>query len=314
MVQGLKLATGLRASNIAQPCQDLPRDFGEYELLEEIARGGMGIVYRARQRSLDRLVAVKRLLFGPDATPDSVKRFRGEAAVAASLQHSNIVTIHEVGVREGEHYLVMDLVDGPNLAKFVKDQPLPPRRAAGYLKTIAEAVHYAHERGILHRDLKPSNMLIDANDQPRVTDFGLAKRLDGDSSLTLSGHMLGSPSYMPPEQAGSTHHKVGRRSDVYSLGAMLYHTLAGRPPFVAESLTQTLNHVFNRDPVSPRLLNPAVPRDLETICLKCLEKDPSRRYPTALALADELGRFLRQETIHARPVSPPENALALVPS
>jgi WD40 repeat protein len=200
----------------------------------------------------------------------------------------------------------MDLVDGPNLASFLKEKPLSARQAAQYLKAIAEAIHYAHERGILHRDLKPSNVLIDANDQPRVTDFGLAKRLEGDSSLTLSGHVLGTPSYTPPEQARSDGHKVGRRSDVYSLGATLYHMLVGRPPFVASSLDQALDQVLNREPVGPRLLNPAVPRDLETICLKCLQKEPSRRYPTARALAEELSRFWQDEPILAHPVSPAE--------
>jgi serine/threonine protein kinase/WD40 repeat protein len=302
MVQGVRLASTLLATE--DPLYSgLPCDFGDYELLEEIARGGMGVIYRARQKSLDRLVAVKLLLFGPQASPEYVKRFRAEAAAAASLQHPNIVAIHQVGVHDGEHYLAMDLVDGPNLARFLKEQALPARRAASYLKTIAEAIHYAHERGILHRDLKPSNVLIDSNDQPRVTDFGLAKRLEGDSSMTLSAHVLGSPSYMPPEQAGDTRHKVGRRSDVYALGAMLYHTLVGRPPFVGEGLSQTLDQVFNRDPIAPRLLNPSVPRDLETICLKCLEKEPARRYPTAEALADELGRFLDQKPILARPVN-----------
>jgi serine/threonine protein kinase/WD40 repeat protein len=306
MVQGLRLAQAIAPSNEGPLTELLPRELGEYELLEQIARGGMGVIYRARQRDLDRIVAVKLLLLGPRASPDFVKRFRAEASAAASLHHPNIVAIHQVGVHQGEHYLAMDLVDGPDLAKFIKDQPLPARRAAGYLKTIAEAIHYAHERGILHRDLKPSNVLIDSNDQPRVTDFGLAKRFDGDSSLTLSGQVLGSPSYMPPEQAGTTRHKVGRRSDVYSLGAMLYHMLVGRPPFVGESLNQTLDQVLNHEPISPRLLNPAVPHDLETICLKCLEKEPARRFQTARALADELGRFLRDEPIRARPVSRPE--------
>src|SRR5262249_17004351 len=171
------------------------------------------------------------------------------------------------------------------------------------LKKIAEAIHYAHEQGILHRDLKPSNVLIDAADQPRVTDFGLAKRMEGDTSVSLSGHVLGTPSYMPPEQAGTSLHKIGRRSDVYSLGAMLYHMLIGRPPFVGESLDQTLEQVFHREPVAPRLLHPPLPTDLEPICLKCLEKEPRRRYPTAQALAEELGRFLRQEPIHAHPIS-----------
>jgi WD40 repeat protein len=303
MVEGFKLATAVAPPEAARSSEDGSRQFGDYELLEEIARGGMGVIYRARQRSLDRIVAVKLLLFGAQASPEYVRRFRAEATAAASLQHPNIVVIHEVGVHQGEHYLVMDLVDGPNLAKFVKDQPLSATRAAVYLKTIAEAIHYAHERGILHRDLKPSNVLIDSNDQPRITDFGLARKLDGDSTLTLTGQVLGSPSYMPPEQAGATGRKVDRRSDVYSLGAMLYHVLVGRPPFSGGDLNQTLDQLFNREPVSPRLLNPTVPRDLETICLKCLEKEPGRRYPSAQALADELGRFLRSEPIHSRPVS-----------
>jgi len=284
----------------------LPRTFGDYALLEEIARGGMGIVYRARQVSLDRIVAVKMLLFGPFSSPEFVKRFRAEAAAAASLQHPNIVAIHEVGVHQGQQFFAMDYVEGQSLAKLLANGPLPARNAASYLKTIAEAIHYAHERGILHRDLKPSNVLIDANGQPRVSDFGLARRLEGASELTVTGQVLGSPNYMPPEQAVARRGKVSRRSDVYSLGAMLYHLLAGRPPFVGQALTDTLEQVLNAEPVSPRLLNPSVPRDLETICLKCLEKEPDKRYATAQALADEFGRFLSNETVHARPVTPIE--------
>ena len=187
--------------------QELPRTFGDYELLEEVARGGMGIVYRARQVSLDRIVAVKMLLFGPLSSPEFVKRFRAEASAAASLQHPNIVAIHEVGVHHGQQYFAMDYVEGQSLAKLLANGPLSARNAARYLKTIAEAIHYAHERGILHRDLKPSNVLIDANDQPRVTDFGLTKRLTDSQlstlnpQLTLTGQVLGSPNYMPPEQA-----------------------------------------------------------------------------------------------------------------
>jgi WD40 repeat protein len=305
VAQGLNLGPNPSSEEAASE-SGLPRSFGDYELLEEIARGGMGVIYRARQRSLDRTVAVKALLFGPRAGAEQIKRFRAEASVAASLQHPNIVAIHEVGVHQGEHYLVMDLVDGPNLAKFIKDEPLPPQRAARYLKIIAESVQYAHDKGILHRDLKPSNVLIDSTDEPRVTDFGLAKRLDGDSSLTLSGQVVGSPSYMPPEQAGASRHRVSRSSDVYALGAMLYHMLVGRPPFVSPTLDQTLDQVLHREPVAPRLLNPAVPRDLETICLKCLEKEPTRRYSSAQALADELERFLQKKPIHARPVALPE--------
>ena len=267
----------------------LPRAFGDYELLEEIARGGMGIVYRARQINLNRIVAVKMLLFGPLSSPEFVKRFRAEASAAASLQHPNIVAIHEVGVHLGQHYFAMDHVEGQSLAKLNAECEVRNaewlRRAASYLRTVAEAIHYAHERGILHRDLKPSNVLIDANDQPRVTDFGLARRLEGDSELTVTGQVLGSPNYMPPEQAVGRRGKVSRRSDVYSIGAMLYHVLTGRPPFVGEGLTDTLEQVLNSEPVSPRLLNPSAPRDLETICLKCLEKDPEKRYVTAQALA-----------------------------
>jgi serine/threonine protein kinase len=191
-----------------------PRCFGDYELLEEIARGGMGIVYKARQVNLDRVVAVKMLLFGPLAQPEFVQRFRTEAAAAASLQHPNIVAIHEVGFREGQHFFAMEYVAGRNLAEIVRDGPLLPKRAAGYVKTIAEAIQYAHERGVLHRDLKPSNVLIDENDQPKVMDFGLAKRLEKETELTLSGQVLGSPNYMPPEQAAAHRGLVGKRSDV----------------------------------------------------------------------------------------------------
>jgi len=266
----------------------------------------MGVVYKARQLSLDRLVAVKMILAGEFATQQFVQRFRTEASAAAVLHHPNIVAIHEVGVHAGQHFFSMDFVDGPSLAALVGHVPLPAKRAAQYVKTIAEAIHYAHQQGILHRDLKPSNVLIDANDQPRITDFGLAKRLEGETSLTLSGQMVGSPNFMPPEQATAKHGKVGRYSDVYALGGILYHLLTARPPFQADSLEVIVSQVLTAEPVSPRMLNPTVPRDLETICLKCLEKEPSRRYATAQALADELGRFLRGEPILARPVSPPE--------
>jgi eukaryotic-like serine/threonine-protein kinase len=278
------------------------RRFGDYELLEEIARGGMGVVYKARQLSLNRLVAVKLILTGEFATSAFVQRFRTEASAAAVLHHPNIVAIHEVGVHDGQHYFSMDFVDGPSLAARGGHQALPARRAAQYLKTIAEAIHYAHEQGILHRDLKPSNVLIDANDQPRITDFGLAKRLEGDTSLTLSGQMIGSPNFMPPEQATARHGKVGRYSDVYGLGGILYHLLTARPPFQADSLEIIVSQVLTTEPVSPRMLIPTLPRDLETICLKCLEKEPSHRYASAQLLADELGRFLNGQPVLARPL------------
>ena len=286
-------------------------DFGDYQLLEEIARGGMGVVYRAHQRSLQRTVAVKMILAGHFAGKEMTQRFRGEAAAAGALQHPNIVAIHDIGMHRGQHFLSMDYVEGQNLAQLVGARPLPAQPAARYVKLIAEAIHYAHGQGILHRDLKPSNVLIDsATDQPRVTDFGLAKRLTSTSDfgfrtsdLTATGQILGSPNFMPPEQAGGSRGRLGRHSDIYGLGAILYYLMTARAPFQAPSLEATVTQVINTEPVSPRLLNPAVPQDLETICLKCLEKEPSRRYQTAQEVADELGRFLKDEPIVARPVS-----------
>ncbi len=308
--QVVQAKTGIAPAVPGSPGSDAAKpplgSFGEYDLLEEIARGGMGVVYKARQRQLGRLVAVKMILAGPLAGKEFVQRFRTEASAAAVLQHPNIVAIHEVGVHQGRHYFSMDYVEGQNLAELVGQQPLPPAKAARYLQIIAEAIHDAHERGILHRDLKPSNVLIDAQDQPRVTDFGLAKRLDGSSSLTLAGQVLGSPNFMPPEQAGGTQEKVGRPSDVYALGSILYYLLTARAPFQGESIEQIIAQVVQSEPVPPRLLNPSIPLDLETITLKCLEKEPARRYPTAQELADELGRVLRHEPIRARPITQPE--------
>lgn len=286
-----------RKSGIANP-------FGDYELLEEIGHGGTGIVYKARQRSLDRIVALKLLLFGPHAPPESVKRLRAEAVAAAALHHPSIVAIYEVGFCEGQHFIAMDYVEGQCLSALIRGTPLPERRAAGYVKTIAEAIHHAHEHGILHRDLKPANVLIDADDQPRITDFGLAKRLAGDSELTVTDQVLGSPNYMPPEQATGKRGTVSRRSDVYALGAILYHALTGRPPFVGEGLAETVQQVLNVEPLSLRVLNARVTRDLETVCLKCLEKEPGKRYATAQLLAEELGRFLEGKPLLARPIGP----------
>ncbi len=292
------------SSGIPQP-SSFPRVhyFGDYELLEEIARGGMGVVYKARQVSLNRIVAVKMILTGQLATEAEVKRFHTEAEAAANLQHPNIVAIHEVGIHEGQHYFSMDYVEGKNMAQTTGGKPIAPERAARYLKTIAEAVHYAHQRGTLHRDLKPSNILMDANDQPRITDFGLAKRIEQESDLTRSGAVMGSPSYMPPEQAAGRMAEVGPSSDVYSLGAILYELLTGRAPFKKETPTATLVQVLEEEPVPPRTLTPGAPLDLETICLKCLEKRPERRYASARLLAEELERFLNHEPILARPAS-----------
>jgi WD40 repeat protein/tRNA A-37 threonylcarbamoyl transferase component Bud32 len=279
------------------------RLFGEYELLEEIAHGGMGVVYRARQLKLNRVVALKLILSGRFARRDSVQRFRGEAAAAGVLQHPNIVAIHEIGMHEGQHFFSMDYVAGQNLAQVVGNRPLPALKAARYVQLIAQAIHYAHEQGILHRDLKPSNVLIQtATDQPRVTDFGLAKWLEGESSLTISGQVLGSPNFMPPEQTTGSGGRVSRRSDVYGLGGILYFLLTARAPYQGETIESILHQALHVEPIAPRLLNSGVPVDLQTICLKCLEKDPAKRYATAQELADDLGRFLNNEPVHARPV------------
>src|SRR5262249_6837990 len=245
----------------------------------------------------------KMILAGQLASPADVQRFRAEAESAARLQHPNIVAIHEIGQHQGQHYFSMDFVEGQNLAEFVGQKPLPPKQAARYLKTIAEAIHYAHQQGILHRDLKPSNILIDPSGQPRVTDFGLAKQMKGDSDLTVSGQVLGSPNFMPPEQAAGKRLQIGPHSDVYALGAILFYMLTARPPFAAESMTETLQLVVNTQPPLPRLLSPGVPRDLETICLKCLEKEARNRYASAQELGDELDRVLHDEPILARPIN-----------
>src|SRR2546427_1780046 len=280
------------------------RRFGDYELLKVIARGGMGVVYKAWQISLSRPVAVKMILTEQLASEEAVQRFRTEANAVAQLQHPHIVAVHEFGQLDGQHFFSMDYVEGQNLAEVVGHTPLAAKLAANYLKTIAEAIHYAHQRNILHRDLKPSNVLMDNSGQPRITDFGLAKQLNADANLTLSGQVLGSPQFMPPEQAMGKRDQVGPHSDVYSLGAILYYLLTARPPFAAETIPATLEQVVKNEPVSPRVLNQTVPRDLETICLKCLQKDARQRFTTAQDLAEELGRFLRDQPILARPVSP----------
>ncbi|MEK7781194.1 MAG: protein kinase [Verrucomicrobiota bacterium] len=279
------------------------RVIGDYELIEEIARGGMGVVFKARQKNLDRIVALKMIRAGWLAHSAELGRFRAEARAVAGLQHPNIVAVHEVGEHDGQPFFSMEFVAGRTLDEIVREQSLPAPRAARYVQQVAKAIQHAHERGVLHRDLKPSNVLIDAEDRPRVTDFGLAKRLEGDPSLTLTGQVLGSPSFMPPEQASSGHGQIGPASDVYSLGALLYHALTGRPPFVGDTITATLRLVVESEPASPRVLLPTVPPDLETICLKCLQKEPARRYATAQELADDLGRFLRNEPIAARPTA-----------
>lgn len=278
------------------------RHFGDYELIEEIARGGMGVVYRARQKNLGREVAIKLLLHGTLASEQDVDRFRAEAAAAASLKHPGIVSIHEVGECEGQHYFSMDLIAGRDLAAITRDGPLPARQAAEVVAPVADAVQHAHDQGVLHRDLKPSNVLMDMEGRPHVTDFGLARRFEDAVSLTQTGSVLGTPGYMAPEQAAGKASRIDARCDVYGLGAVLYHVLTGRAPFTGESATDILGQVVGQEPIAPALLNPSIPHDLETICLKCLSKEPGQRYADAKGVADDLGRFLRHEPILARPI------------
>ena len=284
------------------------RYFGDYELLSEIARGGMGVVYKARQVNLNRVVALKMILAGNLASEEEVQRFRTEAEAAANLDHPGIVPIFEIGLHEGQHFFSMGYVDGCSLADRVRNGPLPPKEAAELTKKIAEAIAFAHSRNVIHRDLKPANVLLDQNGEPKVTDFGLARKTDTDSGMTRTGAVMGTPSYMPPEQAAGKTTEVGPLSDVYSLGAILYCLLTGRPPFQAANPIDTLLQVMEKEPVSVSTLNPEIQRDLETICHKCLQKELTKRYSSAQELADDLGRWLCGEPIQARAVSNAERA------
>ncbi len=282
--------------------------FGDYVMEEEVARGAMGIVYRAQQLSLDRTVAVKVMLEGAFAGGQEVERFRQEAGAAAALRHSGIVPVFESGEWEGRLFYAMEWIAGPNLAQHTRDHPPSARQAAQWTREVAEAMHYAHSQGVVHRDLKPANVLIDGEGRARVTDFGMAQRADTASGLTLSGQVLGTPGYMAPEVAGGKARTAGAAADIYGLGALLFHLLTGRAPFIGESHSAILRQLDEAEPVAPRLLNPAVPRDLETVCLKALSREPARRYATAQAMADDLLRFLNGEPVQARPVSSFERA------
>jgi serine/threonine protein kinase len=279
---------------------------------ELLGRGGMGLVYKAQQIALKRTVALKMVLSGAHASAAERTRFRTEAEAVAQLQHPNIVQIYEVGEQAGCPYLALEFVGGGSLAQHLNGKPLAPRRAAELVLDLARAVQHAHEHGIVHRDLKPANVLLTESGVAKITDFGLAKRLDADSSQTQTGAVLGSPSYMAPEQAEGKVHAIGPRTDVYALGAVLYELLSGRPPFLGASVLETLEQVRSHDPAPPQTLQPKVSADLATICLKCLEKAPAQRYPSAAALAQDLDLYLRGEPITARQITPVEQVARIL--
>ena len=279
------------------------KDFGDYELIAEIARGGMGVVYKAKQRRLNRTVALKMILAGNLASESDVQRFRTEAESAGKLDHSGIVPIYEVGEHSGYNFFTMGYVEGATLASMVRDRPVEATTAATLMADIASAIHYAHQHNVIHRDLKPSNVLIDKDGRPKVTDFGLAKQTDIDSELTGTGQVLGTPGFMAPEQASGNRDRVGPTTDIYALGATLYCLLTTKAPFQLPNAVDTILAVINQDPIPPRMLNPLVDLDLNTICMKCLEKNPASRYESAEAFREELKRYLNGEPIIARPIS-----------
>jgi len=276
----------------------LPRTFGDYELLEELGRGGMGVVYKARQKSLNRTVAVKMLLDGPLANLTTAGRFRSEAEAAAQLRHPNIAAIYEIGEQDGLLYFSMDYVTGVSLADLALNQPLSVETSVRLVQTIAETIQFAHQRGTIHRDLKPSNIIVDEQGKPHILDFGLAKRVEARGDFTLTGQSLGSPGYAPPEQVDSKRGSVGVWSDIYGLGAILYYLLTGRPPFAGNSLTDTFYQTLHQPPAPPSSINLEVSRALDDICLKCLEKDPAKRYAGAGDVAKALERATHTSNLH----------------
>ncbi|RUL83079.1 serine/threonine-protein kinase [Tautonia sociabilis] len=282
-----------------RPQVAIRRAFGKYELLCELGRGGMGVVYKARQKDLDRIVALKMILSSHLASADQVARFYAEARSAARLRDPNIVGIFEVGEHGGQHFFTMEYVAGKSLAQVIREGGMGVETAARLVMVVARAVHYLHDQGMIHRDLKPSNILLDEAGNPNVSDFGLAKVLESEERVTASNAIVGTPGYMAPEQAAGRGRQVGRASDIYSLGAILYECLTGRPPHDGSAPLETLVQVIEGEPPHPRLLNPAVPKALEKICLQCLEKDPADRYASARDLADDLDHFLRGEPVEA---------------
>jgi hypothetical protein len=279
-----------------------------YEIEGVLGRGGMGVVYKARHLALKRVVALKMILAGGHAGAHELARFRTEAEAVARLQHPNIVAIHEVGQADGHPFCALEFVEGGSLAGKIAGGPMPPREAARLAEALARAMQLAHSRNVVHRDLKPANVLLTADGTPKITDFGLARQMDSDSGATQAGAVMGTPSYMAPEQASGRAHEAGPAADTYALGAILYDCLTGRPPFKGKTLVETLDQVRNQDPAPPSRLRPGVPFDLETICLKCLRKEPESRYASAAELADDLGRYLRGEPVQARPVGRAERA------
>jgi serine/threonine-protein kinase len=299
-----KTAVAGKSSTLPEivPAHAFPRGFGGYELLGELGRGGMGVVYKARQTELDRIVALKMILQSHLASPEHVRRFQAEAKAAAKLRHSHIVQIHEVGQLNGQDFFTMEYIEGESLAQMLSRRPTDMPEAVRILAAITRAVDHLHKHGVIHRDLKPSNILLDAEGVPYLTDFGLAKVfLAGDANPTATGIIAGTPSYMAPEQAAGRAEEIGPAADIYSLGAILYELLTGQPPFTADNPLDILLDVLSGDPTLPRRLNPKIPRPLELICLKCLQKSPPDRYASAGELADDLNRFARGEPPMVRP-------------
>ena len=292
-------AAGRRAAERAGPAPTVEG----YEILHELGRGGMGVVYKALQTTLNRVVALKMILDAAHAGAEQRLRFRAEAEAIASLQHPNIVQIYDWGEQDGRPYFALEFIDGGSLDRRLAGTPLPPAEAVVLIETLARAMHVAHQRNIIHRDLKPANVLLSAAGAPKITDFGLAKQLDSQLAHTMSGAILGTPSYMAPEQAAGKGAQIGPATDVYALGAILYETLTGRPPFKGPSAWDTMQQVISDDPVPPSKLQPKLPRDLETVCLKCLAKAPAQRYGSAMELAEDLRRYQVGEPIQARPTA-----------